>query len=234
MVSVWPTYQNLSKMKLVPYVVLLILAMIVPNAFAQSDDLSSVLKNAQDSLASQNKSNSPSTDQVLKLPPITIPKGSDIFVRTKLTYNKDRIIPTWEFPSSTTIYFSKGNKLCPQNNCLQEFQGGDLDIQGNDSMGIYGTLKIEDPLTSTAEFKNYKINQALGWAMEITKLQDHVKNKQTNYFFDGIFGFGEHEGTNQDVQYKVAGTFQIPSGKLEFSGKYGTIEELLAERARTK
>ena len=133
------------------------------------------------------------------------------------------------------MYFSKGNKLCPQNNCLQEFQQGDFDIHvKNNDLGIYGKLKIENPLTSTPEFKNWKIYHALGWSMYITKVQEDVKNNQTNYFFDGILGFGEHQGTNQDVQYKVAGIFQIPSGKLEFSGKYGTIEELLRERALTK
>ena len=219
-------------MKLVPYVVLLILPVIIPTVYAQSDDLSSVLNlRSQDSLASQNKSKP--SEQVSKLPPITVPKGSDIFVDTKLTYNEDSIFSTWEIPSNTIVYFSKGNKLCPQITCLQEFQEGSIDIQGNDTMYIYGTLKIEDPLTSTAEFKNWKIYHAFGWAIDITKIQEDVRNNQTNYFFNGIFGFGVQEGTDQDVQYKIVGTFQQPSGKLEFSGKYSTIEALLTER-RTK
>jgi hypothetical protein len=102
----------------------------------------------------------------------------------------------------------KGNKLCPQNICLQEFQEGSIDIQGNDAMYIYGTLKIEDPVTSTTEFKNWKLYHALGWAIDITKIQQDVRNNQTNYFFNGIFWFGEQEGTDQDVQYKIVGTFQ--------------------------
>ena len=61
----------------------------------------------------------------------------------------------------------------------------------------------------------------------ISAVFKRLKNNQTNYFFDGIFGFGEHQGTNQDVQYKVAGTFQIPSGKLEFSGKYGLYRRVV-------
>jgi hypothetical protein len=227
----WPIDQNLSKIKLVPYALLFILTIIMPTAFGQSDDLASVLKNAQDSLAGQNNTKSSSSEQVTKLP--SIPVGSDIFVRTKLTYNEDRIIPTWEIPSNTTIHFSKGNKLCPQNNCFQELQEGDLDIQGNESMGIYGTLKIEDPLTSTVEFKNYKIYHALGWAIQITKLQQDTKYKQTNYFFDGLFGFGKYEGpTNQEVQYHIRGTFQEPSGKLEFTGKYTTTDEFYSQKRK--
>jgi hypothetical protein len=116
---------------------------------------------------------------------------------------------------------------------LQDFQEGDIDIQGNDTMYIYGTLKIEDPLTSASEFKNWKIYHVLGWAIEITKVQEDVKSKQTNYFFDGLFGFGKYEGpTNQEVQYKISGTFQEPSGKLEFSGEYTTTDEFYSQKGR--
>ncbi len=57
-----------------------------------------------------------------------------------------------------------------------------------------------------------KIYHAFGWAIDITKIQEDVRNNQTNYFFNGIFGFGEQAGTDQDVQYKIVGTFQKPSG----------------------
>ena len=69
---------------------------------------------------------------------------------------------------------------------------------------VTALLKIEDALTSTAQFKNYKIYHALGSAIQITKVQEDTKYKQTNYFFDVLFGFGKYEGpTNQEVQYHI-------------------------------
>jgi hypothetical protein len=70
-------------------------------------------------------------------------------------------------------------------------------------------------------------------AIQVTKVQEDSKYNQTNYFFDGLFGFGKYEGpAKQEVQYNIRGTFQEPSGKLEFAGKYTTTDEFYSQKRK--
>ena len=163
------------------------------SVYAESSSLDSVLKNAQKSLNNGDSVSTPS--QILKSSPVLVPKNSDIYVRTTVSFNQNRLFPTWEIPVNTTLMLNKGNKLCPQNNCLQEFQEATLDRQGNEDISILGVLKMEDPATSTTGLKNWKIYQIIGWAIGITKVQEDTKYNQTNYFFDGLFSIGKHQGT---------------------------------------
>ena len=110
---VWPTYVLLA----VSCGALPILMIILSNVFAQSDDLSSVLKNAQKSLGALGNKTPTS-------PPITphqsmIPKNVDMNVETTLTY--DPSDENWYFPENAKFNFAKGNTICPQKDCVQLF-----------------------------------------------------------------------------------------------------------------
>lgn len=73
----------------------------------------------------------------------------------------------------------------------------------------------------------------LGWAIDITNIQEDSKYNQTNHFFDGLYGRGKHEGTsNPEVLYKIDGTSKNPSDKLQFVGKYTTEDRFFSERIK--
>ena len=93
--------------------VLLILMIILPDAFAQSDDLSSVLKNAQKSLGALGNKTPAS-------PPITphqstIPKNVDMNVETTLIYDPSN--ENWGFLKMQSSTLRKGIKMSPKRLC---------------------------------------------------------------------------------------------------------------------
>lgn len=124
-------------------VVLILSSGLFSSTFAQSDNLPSVLQDAEKSLQAQTDKPSVSINKTT----VSIPKNADIYLQTKLTYNSMNTL--WYFPSNAVIHFVKPNKICPELVCVQEFQDVHID-KYPDKFPLAGTLKIEDKTGSTA------------------------------------------------------------------------------------
>ena len=223
---VWPTYV----LTIVTCGVLLILMVIVPTAFSQSDDLSSVLKNAQKSLGALGNKTHAS-------PPIaphlsTIPKNIDMNVENTLTY--DPSDQNWYFPENANFNFARGNKICPQNDCVQVFDKISLfwTASTKDGFMIPGNLKVEDKSANNSDVRSWKYYKPVAWAIKVTNVKEDIRTNQTSYTFDGLLGIGTHSGLDHPVVlYKIIGTFQEPLGLLKFNGKETTQDQFFQSRS---
>ena len=204
-------------------VVVLILSVgLFSSTFAQSDNLPSVLQDAEKSLKAQTDKPSVSANKTLSIPKnkttVSIPKNADIYFQTKLTYNPDSTL--WYIPSNSAITFVKPNKICPELVCIQEFQRVAID-KYPDKLSIIGTLKVEDKKGSTADLRSWKIFEVKGWDIKITKVMQDIKSNETISIFTGLFALDiqNQAGVTSGVNYRFDGTFQEPSGLFQFVGK---------------
>ena len=218
----------------------LVLTLYFP-AFAQSNNLNSVLKNAQKSLDALNNnanSSAPNKTDPSSQQPITlnsnVPNNVDMYIQTKLSY--DAIDQLWYFPKDVTINFTKPNKICPDNFCKQQLDEASFNTSppaSPDEFYIYGTLKIQDQKASTDNVVAWKFYKMIGWDMKKTDIKEDIKNKRTSSIFDGILGIGTLDAINNpDISYKIIGSFQEPSGVLAITGKEKTTDAFFKERFR--
>jgi hypothetical protein len=227
------TYRHLDKMIMVTCGALLILTVILPNVFSQSNDLSSVLGNAQKSLDTNTKNASTLTTAPSITPhQFTIPKNIDIYVETTLIY--DPSTEDWGFPENAKFNFAKANKICPQKDCVQVFDKISLFWTGNtkDEFMISGNLKVEDKSTNNSDVRSWKYYKPVAWAIKVTNVKEDIRTNQTSYTFDGLLGIGTHSGLDHPVVlYKIIGTFQEPLGLLKFTGKQTTQDQFFQSRS---
>lgn len=223
---------------ILPFTITLVLTLCFP-ALAQSNNLDSVLKNAQKSLDDLNdntNSSTPNKTSSSSQQHITlnsnVPNNVDMFIQTKLSY--DAIDQLWYFPKDVTINFTKPNKICPDRFCKQQLDEASFNTSppaSPDEFYIYGTLKIQDKKASTDSIVAWKYYKTNGWSIKKTDIKEDIKNKQTTTMFDGILGIGTLDAINNpDISYKIIGSFQEPSGVLTFTGKETTTDSFFKER----
>lgn len=182
--------------------------------FAQSENLSSVLGNAQKSL---------DTKSVVTLPTeFTVPSNANLWTRIQVEPHPD-IETRYVIPSNSSFNFSSGTILCPKNPCEQEFFDG---VFRKESFApnlyfFHGILKIIDKsVANEPDIKNWVYYPFTGEFL-IDSTKENIKTGNIVEKFKGDLGLDKDElkYADHDIQYSITGTFEQPSNVLTLIGR---------------
>lgn len=191
---------------------------LICSALGQTDDLASVLENAQKSLVS-NSNISADT----RAPLFSVPPDADFWARMKLEpheYIENRYV----IPSQSSFNFSSASILCPKGPCEQEFFDGVLRKESfsPNKYFFHGVLKIIDK----SDIGNPDIKGWLYYPFDadflIKSTKENSKTGNTVEKFTGGLGLDRDElkfSDPHDIQYSITGTFEQPSNILTLVGR---------------
>jgi hypothetical protein len=131
----------------------------------------------------------------------------------------------FDIPQRSNFTFGSESPICPTNDCKQEFitaAYNAFDPQSPLVTGTFGTLKIENKTTSTAQTIKYNLVRFQG-DFHVTGIEEDRKTGNSVMAFSGDdFGFGSITSTGPEFKYNVTGTFDNATNVLTFEGQRNT------------
>ncbi len=130
--------------------------------------------------------------QIIKAQP------SDININA--TIKKGDYVDTNLYFQNASVSFAPGNKICPQNDCIMEFQDTTFNEFGQDRI-LSGTLKVEDKANSTAEFKSF-LYYKLSGTFHLNRSMENAKTGEKILFYSGKLGIDTEDAIfNPDFNF---------------------------------
>ena len=137
------------------------------------------------------------------------------------TLKKGNLIDSYLYFQNTNMTLGQGNKICPEINCLYEFEKTSFDnLFGDNSRTFSGTLKIEDKANSTGDsilYKYYKLSGSFG----LINSTDNPETEDKIFVYKGDLGFDVNKDTfgKPDIKYESEVKLYQPENKLELIGQ---------------
>lgn len=137
------------------------------------------------------------------------------------TLKKGNLIDSYLYFQNTNMTLGEGNKICPEINCLYEFEKTSFDnLFGDNSRTFSGTLKIEDKANSTGDsilYKYYKLSGSFG----LINSTDNPETEDKIFVYKGDLGFDVDKDTfgKPDIKYESEVKLYQPENKLELIGQ---------------
>lgn len=137
------------------------------------------------------------------------------------TLKKGNLIDSYLYFQNTNMTLGEGNKICPEINCLYEFEKTSFDNLFRDNSRTFsGTLKIEDKANSTGDsilYKYYKLSGSFG----LINSTDNPETEDKIFVYKGDLGFDVDKDTfgKPDIKYESEVKLYQPENKLELIGQ---------------
>lgn len=137
------------------------------------------------------------------------------------TLKKGNLIDSYLYFQNTNMTLGEGNKICPEINCLYEFEKTSFDnLFGDNSRTFSGTLKIEDKANSTRDSILYKYYKLSG-SFDLINSTDNPETEDKIFVYKGDLGFDVDKDTfgKPDIKYESEVKLYQPENKLELIGQ---------------
>jgi len=137
------------------------------------------------------------------------------------TLKKGNLIDSYLYFQNTNMTLGEGNKICPEINCLYEFEKTSFDnLFGDNSRTFSGTLKIEDKANSTGDSILYKYYKLSG-SFDLINSTDNPETEDKIFVYKGDLGFDVDKDTfgKPDIKYESEVKLYQPENKLELMGQ---------------
>jgi len=137
------------------------------------------------------------------------------------TLKKGNLIDSYLYFQNTNMTLGEGNKICPEINCLYEFEKTSFDnLFGDNSRTFSGTLKIEDKANSTGDSILYKYYKLSG-SFDLINSTDNPETEDKIFVYKGDLGFDVDKDTfgKPDIKYESEVKLYQPENKLELIGQ---------------
>lgn len=201
-------------------IVITLLLFLGPSSviFAQSDDLSTVLENAQNSLATEKNNSTKLTSARF-----TVPSNANLWTRIQLEPH-EYIETRYVIPSKSSFNFSSGSILCPENPCEQEFFDGVFRKESfaPNKYFFAGILKIIDKSVASGPDIHDWLYYPFDGEFVIKSTKENIKTGNIVEAFVGNLGLDRDElkySDTHDIEYSITGTFEQPSNALTLIGR---------------
>lgn len=138
------------------------------------------------------------------------------------TLKKGNLIDSYLYFQNTNMTLGEGNKICPEINCLYEFEKTSFDNLFKDNSRTFsGTLKIEDKANSTGDSILYKYYKLSGSFDLINSTADNPETEDKIFIYKGDLGFDDDNDTfgKPDIEYESEVKLYQPENKLELIGQ---------------
>lgn len=137
------------------------------------------------------------------------------------TLKKGNLIDSYLYFQNTNMTLGEGNKICPEINCLYEFEKTSFDNLFKDNSRTFsGTLKIEDKANSTGDSILYKYYKLSG-SFDLINSTDNPETEDKIFVYKGDLGFDVDKDTfgKPDIKYESEVKLYQPENKLELIGQ---------------
>lgn len=137
------------------------------------------------------------------------------------TLKKGNLIDSYLYFQNTNMTLGEGNKICPEINCLYEFEKTSFDnLFGDNSRTFSGTLKVEDKANSTGDSILYKYYKLSG-SFDLINSTDNPETEDKIFVYKGDLGFDVDKDTfgKPDIKYESEVKLYQPENKLELIGQ---------------
>lgn len=137
------------------------------------------------------------------------------------TLKKGNLIDSYLYFQNTNMTLGEGNKICPEINCLYEFEKTSFDNLFRDNSRTFsGTLKIEDKANSTGDSILYKYYKLSG-SFDLINSTDNPETEDKIFVYKGDLGFDVDKDTfgKPDIKYESEVKLYQPENKLELIGQ---------------
>lgn len=142
-------------------------------------------------------------------------------IQLTTTLKEGNFIEAYLYFQETNMSLGEGNKLCPQDNCLYEFERTSFDnLFGDESRTFSGTLKIEDKENSEVDYISYEYYKMSG-TFDLINSEENPETGSTIFIYKGDLGFemdDEIFGTKK-IEYESQVKLYQPENKLQLIGK---------------
>lgn len=137
------------------------------------------------------------------------------------TLKKGNLIDSYLYFQNTNMTLGEGNKICPEINCLYEFEKTSFDNLFKDNSRTFsGTLKVEDKANSTGDSILYKYYKLSG-SFDLINSTDNPETEDKIFVYKGDLGFDVDKDTfgKPDIKYESEVKLYQPENKLELIGQ---------------
>lgn len=137
------------------------------------------------------------------------------------TLKKGNLIDSYLYFQNTNMTLGEGNKICPEINCLYEFEKTSFDNLFKDNSRTFsGTLKVEDKANSTDDSILYKYYKLSG-SFDLINSTDNPETEDKIFVYKGDLGFDVDKDTfgKPDIKYESEVKLYQPENKLELIGQ---------------
>ena len=137
------------------------------------------------------------------------------------TLKKGNLIDSYLYFQNTNMTLGEGNKICPEIDCLYEFEKTSFDNLFKDNSRTFsGTLKIEDKANSTGDSILYKYYKLSG-SFDLINSTDNPETEDKIFVYKGDLGFDVDKDTfgKPDIKYESEVKLYQPENKLELMGQ---------------
>lgn len=137
------------------------------------------------------------------------------------TLKKGNLIDSYLYFQNTNMTLGEGNKICPEINCLYEFEKTSFDNLFRDNSRTFsGTLKVEDKANSTGDSILYKYYKLSG-SFDLINSTDNPETEDKIFVYKGDLGFDVDKDTfgKPDIKYESEVKLYQPENKLELIGQ---------------
>jgi hypothetical protein len=116
------------------------------------------------------------------------------------TIREGNVVSSNLYFQNASIKFGKGNELCPDNNCLMEFNDATFNEFGQDRY-ISGMLKVQNKSNSDPSFNAYDYYKISG-TFHLTSSKENVKTNEKILFYEGTFGIDKESTIYPEFSYE--------------------------------
>jgi hypothetical protein len=152
---------------------------------------------------------------LITIPSYALAQSSGDTIQIKDTLKAGDYVSTNLYFQNATINFGKGNDICPDNNCIMQFQDTTFNEFGQDRI-ISGTLKVEDKANSTADFKSF-VYYKLSGSFHLTRSMENPKTGESTLFYEGDLGIDRNEAIF-NPQFKYESAVKLSGNNFELNG----------------
>lgn len=130
------------------------------------------------------------------------------------TMREGNVLSSNLYFQNASIKFGKGNEICPDNNCLMEFNEATFNKFGQDRY-ISGMLKVQNKTNSDPSFNAFDYYKISG-TFHLTSSKENVKTNEKILFYEGTFGIDKESTIYPEFSYES--TAKLAGNTFELSG----------------
>jgi hypothetical protein len=138
---------------------------------------------------------------------------SDIIINA--TLKKGDYVESNLYFQNATVSFGAGNKICPKNDCIMQFEDTTFNEFGQDRI-LSGTLKVEDKANSTSEFKSFSYYKLSG-SFHLNRSMENAKTGEKILFYSGKLGIDTDEAIF-NPEFDFDSKVKLTEGNFELNG----------------
>ncbi len=117
---------------------------------------------------------------------------------------------------NATLSFNYGNSICPDIQCVMEFQDTSFNDLGQDRI-LSGTVKVEDKVNSNTNFRSFNYYKLSG-NFQLVSSKENVITGERLLFYSGTLGI-DKDDTALNPEFKFVSQIVMTQNHFQLTGE---------------